>query len=43
VAVLLPPLPWWGILLATAATALAVALPLRLVDLKQIFLIIQQK
>jgi len=43
VAVLLPALPWWGILLATAATALAVALPLRLVDLKQIIQSLQEK
>lgn len=40
---LLPTMPWWGILLAAATTSLVVALLLRLIDLKQMLLIINTK
>ena len=33
---LLPPLPWWGTLVAAAVIALVAALPLRLIDIKNI-------
>lgn len=38
---LLPPMSWWALLLSAGAAALAVAFALRLVDIKNIFHIIQ--
>lgn len=38
---LLPPMPWWALLLSAGGAALAVAFALRLVDIKNIFRIIQ--
>ncbi|MBR1833970.1 MAG: polysaccharide biosynthesis C-terminal domain-containing protein [Bacteroidales bacterium] len=40
VAALLPPWPWWASLLATGVAAVVVALPLRLIDVKQLMQII---
>ena len=42
-AVLLPAMAWWALLLAASATALAAALLLRLIDLKQLLQIINEK
>ena len=38
---LLPPMSWWALLLSAGAAALAVAFALRLIDIKNIFRIIQ--
>jgi hypothetical protein len=38
---LLPPMSWWALLLCAGGDALAVAFALRLVDIKNIFRIIQ--
>ena len=38
---LLPPMSWWALLLSAGGTALAVAFALRLIDIKNIFRIIQ--
>lgn len=38
---LLPPMPWWALLLSVGAAALVAAFALRLVDIKNIFRIIQ--